>query len=248
MLHQTFSTAKTRRVRFAMDQQHHESSTTNNISRHEDEDGDVLLQKTPPPSIFSPELTLDHKSEVWYQSSDLETFRNEVHFLVHYGTQGERKELARYTAKRSQTKKRAIKQILMAQSQVCGKDPWLMGRVSECASFNARYGALKQAHADYCDAYYCEEEDSTSTTKEDDFAAARTPSKTTPIVPLLKMVDMRRQHEDRKRRHYVLDDRPTSRVRQNTARTAASSPFHRLFAPVPNPIQPIIDLAGGFLC
>jgi hypothetical protein len=208
-------------------------STTNNTS--DDDGAAVPLLPPSPPSIFSPELTLDHRKEFWYQSSDLSTFRHEARFLVLCGTEGERKELARYTAERIETKKRAIKQILMVQSNGLGKDSWFMCRVSECVSINARDEALKQAYADYCEAYYC-----------DDFPAA-IPSETPNPPPLLKMVDMqrkpRREDEGRKRRYLAtLDDEPaTRRVRQNTAAGTCPSrsftaPFLRPFVPVPNPL------------
>lgn len=222
MTQQTVSIAKTRRVRFVMDQHDSTTNTTTN-----DDDGAVLLPS--PPSIFSPELTLDHKKEFWYQSSDLATYRNEARFLILCGTEGERKELARYTAERMEAKKRAIKQILMVQSNGLGKDSWFMCRVSECVSINARHDALQQGYADYREAYYCGEEDA-------DFPA-RTPLK------ILKSVNMRRrqapqreEYKGGKRRYLVLDDQSAARrVRQNTAGTCPS-PFLRSFASVPNPL------------
>jgi hypothetical protein len=222
MTAQTVSTgAKTRRVRFgAMDQ--HADSTTNNTSTNDD---DGAVHVLPPPSIFSPELTMDHKKEFWYQALDLATFRNEARFLILCGTKGERKELARYTAERMEAKKRAIKQILMVQSNGLGKDSWFMCRVSECVSINARHEALEQGYADYCEVYYCDEKDM-------DFP---TPSKTLKIVDSMRRQPQREEDEGSKRRFLVLKDQPaTRRVRQKTAGTCPS-PFLRLFASVPNP-------------
>jgi hypothetical protein len=113
------------------------------------EETDNSREESAPPLVAF--LTREASQELWYQLSDLCTFKRETRNLIKYGTQGGSDSLLgldRFAFERIANKKRSIRLVLLAQKQQRGSE--FIRNVSRKCSFWARNIAHAEGHRTFC--------------------------------------------------------------------------------------------------